>query len=116
MPGTLVYASLTELKNWLHVEAADDTDNTLYTLTLSVASRSIDNACNTTWATEGAVPPPVKLASLILASRLVKRKDSPEGVLGFGEMGGVVRVTSIDRDVVSLIGPYRLHRATGDTT
>lgn len=54
-----------------------------------------------------AVPDAVKQATLILASRLYKRHESPAGVLG-GNDFGVVRVgTLIDPDVEILLAPYR---------
>lgn len=45
-----------------------------------------------------AVPDPVAQATLILALRLFRRKDSPEGVTGSAEFG-LIRVTRIDPDV-----------------
>lgn len=56
------------------------------------------------WA---AVPPAVEQATLILASRLFKRKDSPEGVAGSAEWGGI-RLTRSDPDVARLLARYTL--------
>ena len=53
------------------------------------------------------VPTAVKQATLILASRVFKRKNSPEGVLSFAD-AGVIRVSATDRDVQALIQPYVL--------
>jgi len=59
------------------------------------------------WA---SVPISVKQATVIQASRIFKRNDSPLGVAGFGDMG-VLRVgRSLDPDVQQLIDPYRLVR------
>jgi hypothetical protein len=59
------------------------------------------------WA---SVPIAVKQATIIQASRIFKRLDSPLGVAGFGDMG-VVRVGSrLDPDVQHLIDPYRSMR------
>lgn len=52
-----------------------------------------------------AVPDEISEACLLLASRLFRRKDSPEGVAGFNDLG-VVRVGRYDPDYESLIGPY----------
>lgn len=52
-----------------------------------------------------AVPDPIKAACLLLAGRLFRRKDSPEGVKGFSDMG-VVRVSRYDSDYDNAIGPY----------
>lgn len=51
-----------------------------------------------------AVPAEVVEATLILAGRLYKRKDSPEGVLGASEWG-TVRVSRTDPDVADMLGP-----------
>jgi hypothetical protein len=54
-----------------------------------------------------AVPDDVTEAALIQATRLFKRKDSPEGVTGSSEWG-VVRLSRRDPDVWNLIEPYIL--------
>lgn len=52
------------------------------------------------------VPGPIHRACLLWARRLYTRKDSPAGVLGFGDMGAV-RLSAMDPDVQSLCAPYR---------
>lgn len=52
-----------------------------------------------------AVPDEVAEATLIAASRLWSRRDSPTGVAGFGDYG-VVRITASDVDVAQLLNPY----------
>ena len=54
-----------------------------------------------------AVPDDVAEAALIQASRLYKRKDSPEGLMGNAEWG-VVRLSRRDPDVWNLIEPFIL--------
>lgn len=54
-----------------------------------------------------AVPPPVVTATLLLANRLVLRKDSPEGVAGSSEWG-VLRISRWDPDVEALLAPFVL--------
>lgn len=51
-------------------------------------------------------PDAIASATLLTAARLYRRKGSPEGVAGFGDLG-VVRVSQFDADVQALIGPYR---------
>lgn len=54
-----------------------------------------------------SIPKVVEQATIIQASRLYKRLDSPLGVAGFGDMG-VMRVSrAIDPDVAMLVDPYR---------
>ena len=55
-----------------------------------------------------AVPDAVKQATMILAARIYKRRDSAEGVLGgFGDFGPVRVGTRLDPDVEMLLSPYR---------
>ena len=54
-----------------------------------------------------AVPDEVTEAALIQASRLYKRKDSPEGIIGSAEWG-VRNLSRRDPDVWALIEPYIL--------
>jgi hypothetical protein len=51
------------------------------------------------------IPDDIAQACLIQASRLYKRKDSPEGVMGSAEWG-VVRLSRRDPDVWALIEPF----------
>jgi hypothetical protein len=63
------------------------------------------------WAT---YPDPVVEAALIQASRIFRRKNSPEGVLGGFDQFGAVRVsTRIDPDVAALLSPYQRASAFG---
>lgn len=48
------------------------------------------------------VPDEVQLATMLLAARLYRRKDSPQGVIGSAEWGSI-RVSRVDPDVESLI-------------
>lgn len=54
-----------------------------------------------------ATPDDIKTAALIQASRLFKRKDSPEGVMGSAEWGAI-RLSRRDPDVWNLIEPFVL--------
>lgn len=53
------------------------------------------------------VPDEVVQACKILAARLYRRKDSPDGIAGSSEWG-VIRVSREDPDVKSLLDPYML--------
>lgn len=56
------------------------------------------------WAT---VPPVVRYATLLKASRLFFRRESPQGVAGFDQFGAVRLSGNEDPDVVSLLAPFR---------
>jgi hypothetical protein len=56
----------------------------------------------------GFTPQPIQVtqATVIQASRIFKRLDSPLGVAGFGDMGAI-RVGKVDPDVAMLIRPFK---------
>lgn len=70
----------------------------------SGAGRRVRVTARWGWPT---VPDGVAEATKILAARLFKRKDSPEGVLGSAEWG-VIRLSRTDPDVYELIKNYML--------
>lgn len=57
-----------------------------------------------------AVPIAVKQATVIQASRIFKRLDSPLGVLSAPDLGYIRVGTRLDPDVQQLVEPYRLTR------
>ena len=81
-----------------HIRAIDD-----YLFTIDGGEATVQVAGNWGWDT---IPTAIKQATVILASRIFRRNDSPLGVMGFGDMG-VVRVSRIDPDIDSLISPYK---------
>lgn len=46
-------------------------------------------------------------AIILLTGRYLARRNSPDGLVGMGELG-VMRVSAIDRDVTSLVAPNRI--------
>lgn len=59
------------------------------------------------------VPMNVSQATIIQASRIFKRLDSPLGVAGFGEMGAMRVGRGLDPDVAQLVEPYRKMNGIG---
>jgi hypothetical protein len=57
-----------------------------------------------------AVPKAIETATMIQASRIFKRFDSPLGVAGFGDFGAVRVSRFLDPDVEQLVMPYRKMR------
>jgi len=60
-----------------------------------------------------AVPIAIKQATVIQASRIYKRLDSPLGVAGFGDMGSIRVSRYLDPDVEQLVMPFRIMRHFG---
>lgn len=56
------------------------------------------------------VPIAIKQATVIQASRIFKRLDSPLGVAGFGDMGAIRVTRDLDPDVAQLVMPYKRMR------
>jgi hypothetical protein len=93
----------TELRSWSGVTATDPGTND-----------GLDEAVN---AANGLVarrlradvpdpwPDEVHTATLIQAARIFKRRGSPEGVAGFGDLG-LVRVAALDADVETMLAEY----------
>ena len=59
------------------------------------------------WA---SVPIAIKQATIIQASRIYKRLNSPLGVAGFGDLGAIRVTRDLDPDVAQLVAPYRRMR------
>ncbi len=56
------------------------------------------------WA---SVPPTIKQATILQASRLVTRRDAPLGILGSSDAGSELRILSkLDADVAVIVRPY----------
>ncbi len=60
-----------------------------------------------------AVPDAVVQATLLLVNRLIKRRNSPEGVAGFDEFGTIRISTRDDPDAVRYLTPYKTTRRHG---
>jgi hypothetical protein len=56
------------------------------------------------------VPKAIETATMIQASRIFKRFDSPLGVAGFGDFGAVRVSRFLEPDVEQLVMPYRKMR------
>jgi hypothetical protein len=54
-----------------------------------------------------AIPDPVREATILQASRLFTRLDSPLGIAGFGDMGGMRVSFKGDPDVMMLLAAFR---------
>lgn len=55
------------------------------------------------------VAPDAHLAGLLIASRWYSRRNSPDGLVGFGDMGGA-SIRNLDPDVRDLLKPFLSRR------
>lgn len=58
-----------------------------------------------------AVPDEVSQSCVIRSTSILKRKDAPFGVAGFGEFGTSVRIRAEDPDVADLLASFRRYGA-----
>ena len=99
-----------DVVRWLGLRTISSSEAEVLTDIVETANAAIDARLMPV-----AVAPPVDpvieaevdQGKLLYAARLWKRRNSPEGVAGFGEFG-VVRVAQLDPDVERLIGRYLL--------
>lgn len=90
-------ADLPTLK--LYVGAKTSTDDELLSQRLDVATQWVyERTMTCRWDHAD-----VQEAILLQASRLYKRRQSPEGVAGFGGEGMVVRILGMDPDIRQLL-------------
>lgn len=101
------YATLAELKHFLRRDTeVEDADDDLLTIALTAAQNLINTHCNQVFV--DPIPEAVKMATMIQASRLYHRRDTPYGVAGSPEMGNELRLLSrLDPDVQLLLSTER---------
>lgn len=57
------------------------------------------------------VPAAVKLGTIMLAVRVARRKNTPDGIAGTSEITGLIRTSSKDPDIEALLGRERFGMA-----
>jgi Phage gp6-like head-tail connector protein len=95
-PGS-VKADLETLKQY--IGARNSNDDELLKERLFVAREHIFSRIKDSHRAQNDI----QEAILLLASRLYKRRQSPEGVVGFGGEGGLVRIIAGDPDIIELL-------------
>lgn len=113
LPGAVAvgtsYVTVDELRSYVGIPADDDADDTLLLLAAESASAQIDAYCRQSWPSPESAPSPIRQATLLQASRLFVRKNSPYGIAGSPDMGSELRLLAkLDPDVEVLVRPYRL--------
>lgn len=104
------WPDITEVR--AYIGEVNDDQMLVLTNCLSAAVAYIGWRCDdqleseTTGDYDEIVPAALREATLLLTSRLFRRRLSPEGVAGFGDFGAV-RVTRLDPDIETMITPYR---------
>jgi hypothetical protein len=94
-----------DLVAWLKLQSPpSDEAMAVYEECVTVAVEDIESRINLPdGTTDEDYPPKIRLAIILLASRLAKRSTSPEGVAGMSDLGAVVRILGTDPDIERLI-------------
>lgn len=95
----MITADLATLKSWLGVTSSRDDE--VLQIALDAANRFVSNEV---YAADVATED-VQTATLMIASRLYKRRLSVEGVAGWNDLG-VVRIMARDPDVDVLLAHH----------
>jgi hypothetical protein len=99
-----------EYKAWARIDPGDIADDTAITEAVAASSEAIESRASAAFAVDDAgtplpVPRAVHEAGLLLANRLLSRRNSPDGIVGVSDMG-TARIASYDADISGLLGPW----------
>jgi hypothetical protein len=99
-----------EYKAWARIADTDTTDDAAITEAVDASAEAIELRAPAAFALDEngdalPVPSSVHEAGLLLANRLLSRRNSPDGVVGVSDMG-TARIVSYDADISALVGPW----------
>ena len=105
----VVRPTVDDLIGWLKLQTApDDADYAVYVEAFDAAQADVESRLNNDLvvgagyslvAEDDNYPPQVRSATLLAASRLAQRSETPNGTMGFGGDGIIVRIGKLDPDV-----------------
>lgn len=84
-----------------------DPADTAFVTAWKAAEGYVSRRCRWTLDADGNPPAELAEAVTLLTARYLERRNSPNGLIGFGDLGAA-RLPSQDVDVRTLIGPYRI--------
>jgi hypothetical protein len=96
--------TVAEATSWIGRDLADPVDTDALTTVVAAVNAHIAKTYRK--AVVEPIDADVKLAALLLTSREYARRNSPDGIVGFGDMGGVT-IRSVDPDVRDLLKPFK---------
>ena len=111
MPGPWgSWLTVDEYKAWARIDGADTTDDVAIAEAVEASSEAVQIRAPKAFVlddTDQPVPPPQAAheAGLLLANRLMSRRNSPDGVVGVSDMG-TATILSYDADITALLSPW----------
>ena len=105
---TTGWPTVTDVQNWLRIDPAATSEQTVADQALAAAIDYITMRSDPVWTTPGLpgfLPAGLFQAALLDACRGYRRRDSVDGTVGWGDMG-IVRVGPKDPEVEKYLSPY----------
>jgi hypothetical protein len=105
------WLTVDEYKAWARIDVGDTTDDAAIAEAVAAAMEALEIRAPLAFPTDDAgvslAPEPSSLheAGLLLANRLMARRNSPDGIVGVSDMG-TARVLSYDADIQVLVSPW----------
>jgi hypothetical protein len=101
------WPTVDDVKRWLRLgpAATDDDEVIAQDLAAAIAATTSECPAPTDPASPDFLPDDLFLATMMDAGRLVRRRDSVDGTLGWGD-SGIVRVGQKDPDIQRLKAPW----------
>jgi len=111
-PGPGAWLTLEDYKGWARIDAADTTDDVAIADAVAATMETLELRAPVAFPVDAVtgeplapVPSSVFQAGLLLANRLMARRNSPDGIVGVSDMG-TARVLSYDADIQTLVAPW----------
>jgi hypothetical protein len=99
-------------KAYARIDPTDTTDDAAISEAVAASMEALELRAPRAFATDEdgdpilpAVPDGLHQAGLLLANRLMARRNSPDGIVGVMDTG-TARVMSYDADITSLVSPW----------
>jgi hypothetical protein len=104
------WLTVAEYKAWARIDPADTADDTAISEAVDASSEAIELRAPAAFQLDAdgnplPVPKTVHQAGLLLANRLLSRRNSPDGVVGVSDMGTAL-IRSYDADISGLLGSW----------
>lgn len=99
--------TLPEALEWVGRMMSDPVDESAMGIVVAAVNRNIARTHRK--ACVEPIDADAKLAGLLQASRWYSRRNSPDGLVGFGDMGGT-SIRNLDPDIRDALKPFRSRR------
>jgi hypothetical protein len=104
------WLTVEDYKAWARIDPADSTDDAAIAEATAAAAEALELRAPAGFAFDDTgqplpVPSGIHQAGLLLANRLMSRRNSPDGVVGVSDMG-TARILSYDADISAMVGPW----------